>query len=503
MQEVSHGISPVKVRNICCIGAGYVGGPTSAVIANQNPNIIVHVVDKDADRIAAWNSDELPIKEPALLPLVQTARDASDGRSVPNLKFSLQIRQAIEDADIIFVAVNTPLKTTARGAGQALDIVYVESAVESIARYAKSNKIVVEKSTVPCGTSNFVKEMLENIGQPDVSFDVLSNPEFLAEGTAIHNLLHPDRVLIGSERTNRGRAAASSLRQVYSWVPEERVLFMNVRSAELAKLTSNAMLAQRMSSINAISAICEESGADVEEIAFACGLDPRIGPHMLKASLGFGGSCLGKDVATLAHYSSMLGLDHVASYWASINQINQLQKSRFADRILRLMNNTVAGKKIAILGCAFKKNTADIRESAAVSLLAVLLGERCHLSIYDPQVSYSSLLTQLNRMTPFDYTELRQAVTMYKSVYSASREASAIVIATDWDEFNNAIDPPFVDPVKKETEVRTTRMVDWTKIYASMQYPKLVFDGRNVVDGVKLAKLGFKVHQIGRAAIID
>jgi UDPglucose 6-dehydrogenase len=527
--------------NICCIGAGYVGGPTSSVIACKNPGIAVHVVDRNEDRIRAWLSDDLPITEPDLLEVVKTARDGTDGRP-PNLRFSTNVEQAIADADLIFIAVNTPTKSSGYGAHQALDIAHVESAVETIARVASTDKIVVEKSTVPCGTSRSINEILTGLGQPGVRIDVLSNPEFLAEGTAVRNLLRPDRVLIGSESTERGLRARDALSAIYrSWVPAERVVLMNLQSAELAKLAANALLAQRISSINALSAICEETGADIEEVAMACGLDTRIGPGMLRASVGFGGSCFKKDVLTLAHFSDTLGLSMIGSYWRSVNSINEFQKSRFAERIVRRMNNTLIGKKVAVLGCAFKKNTGDIRESAAISLLAGLIAEQAHVAVYDPLVKPQELLEALERAIGAGMSQFLTKLDICPSAYDTCDQAHAVVIATEWDEFSNRDGSKASSHLQNPATVRymraspsssgvceeadacsestgsegmltpatyasssedtTTSRLDWSRIADSLKHPKLVFDGRNIVDHRRLASLGLRVEAVGKTGL--
>jgi UDPglucose 6-dehydrogenase len=388
---------------------------------------------------------------------------------------------------------------------------YVESAMEKIAQVSRTDKIIVEKSTVPCGTARYMAEVLSSIGHPGVQFDILSNPEFLAEGTAIENLEYPDRILIGSEPTARGLAARSVLADLYAtWVHRDRIIGMNICSAELAKLAANAILAQRISSINALSAICEESGADIEEVAFAVGLDLRIGPNMLKASVGFGGSCLKKDVLHLAHFSDTLLLPEIGNYWKSVNEINEYQKYRFSQRIVTRLHNTLTDKKIAVLGFAFKKNTGDIRESAATAIVARLVAEKAEVAIYDPQVKAENIWSELERETG-----------KTRSTLSTS-QAHSVVIATEWEEFSNKVlqtnmyqivpqltpdaSPKFKNcPLpstsyqKNVSDESKSQRIDWARVYSGMRYPKIVFDGRNVVDPVKLHNLGFQVECIGKS----
>lgn len=492
---------PIRTpKKVCCIGAGYVGGPISAMIACKNPDIEVHVVDIDETQIQAWKSDVLPVTEPDLLPIVRSSRDGTNGRP-PNLRFSTNVAQAINDADLIFIAVNTPPKKFGRGAQQALDISYVEAAAEAIARASTTDKVVVEKSTVPCGTSDSIKRIFAATGQPGVHFDVISNPEFLAEGTAVADLLSPDRVLIGSDQDAAGLRAARVVSSIYeSWIPTDRIIFMNTQSAELTKLAANALLAQRISSINALSAICEKTNANVDEVAFACGLDMRIGPNMLKASLGFGGSCLKKDVLTLAHLADELDLSHIGSYWRSIDDINELQKSRFIDKIVKKMNNTLVRKKVTVLGCAFKKGTGDIRESPGVSLIADLLAEQAQISVYDPKVQHTHLLRVLSQMPKLSQGSdaWMQKLSMCPSIYTACDGAHAIVIATEREEFADRKDTSNGTTISTTSQPVLATGVDWAKISLAMRHPKLLFDGHNIVNDQALAKLGIEVHMIGK-----
>ena len=460
---------------ICCIGAGYVGGPTMAMIAKQCPDIDVHVVDLNQTRIDAWNSDELPIYEPGLDQVVKEAR----GR---NLKFSTQTDTAIADADIIFISVNTPTKTFGIGAGRAANLEFIEKCARQIARVSKGHKIVVEKSTLPVRTAEAVQRILTSAGS-GATFDVLSNPEFLAEGTAIHDLLKPDRVLIGGE----SEKAVNTLAEVYGrWVPQERILRTNLWSSELSKLTANAFLAQRVSSINAISALCEVTGADVDEVARAIGTDSRIGPKFLKASVGFGGSCFQKDILNLVYLCEHFGLREVADYWNQVVSMNDYQKRRFSERIVRTMFNTVSDKKIAIWGFAFKKDTNDTRESAAITVCVDLLRERARLHIYDPQVSEDKIRNDLmyafadsnGEISAADQSLVEKNVVVASDAYAATQDAHAIVALTEWDEF---------------------KTLDVHKIKTKMQRPAFVFDGRGILDAKQYLDLDFQIHCIGKA----
>jgi len=465
--------SPVK---ICCIGAGYVGGPTMAMIAKQCPDIEVHVVDLNQARIDQWNSNTLPIYEPGLDEVVREAR----GR---NLKFSTQVDSAISDANIIFIAVNTPTKSFGIGAGRAANLEFIEKCARQIAKCSKGHKLVVEKSTLPVRTAEAVKRILSS-STNGATFDVLSNPEFLAEGTAIQDLLHPDRVLIGGESPE----AVERLAQVYArWIPRERILTTNLWSSELSKLAANAFLAQRVSSINAISALCEATGADVDEVAKAIGTDSRIGPKFLKASVGFGGSCFQKDILNLVYLCEHFGLREVAEYWEQVVVMNDYQKRRFSERIVRTMFNTVSDKKIAVWGFAFKKDTNDTRESAAIHVCRDLLEERARLVIFDQRVPESQILSELKLaftdslggLSDKHRKLIETNVTIVNDVYASAREAHAIAVLTEWDEF---------------------KTFDEIRVYKDMRQPAFVFDGRNILDCAKLVKIGFEVHSIGRAA---
>ena len=462
---------------ICCIGAGYVGGPTMAMIAKQCPDIHVHVVDINQARIDAWNSDNLPVYEPGLLEVVSESRDR-------NLQFSTQVEKSVAAADMIFICVNTPTKTFGIGAGRAANLEYVEKCARLIASVSHGHKIVVEKSTLPVRTAEAVKRILSTSGNGG-TFDVLSNPEFLAEGSAIEDLLSPDRVLIGGESP----VAIQSLVNVYArWVPRDRILTTNVWSSELSKLAANAFLAQRVSSINAISALCEATGADVDEVARAIGTDSRIGKKFLKASVGFGGSCFQKDILNLVYLCEHFGLKEVADYWEQVVVMNDYQKRRFAQNIVRTMFNTVSDKKIALWGWAFKKDTNDTRESAAIYVCRDLLHERARLAIYDPRVSRQQILSDLRSVLrdasghiPANVEELLQAnVSVGKDAYEVADQAHAVAVMTEWDEF---------------------RSLDFSRVYQVMTKPAFVFDGRNILDNGHLAKIGFEVHSIGRGKV--
>ncbi|KAK9473336.1 UDP-glucose/GDP-mannose dehydrogenase family, NAD binding domain-containing protein [Dipodascopsis tothii] len=465
-----------QVKKICCIGAGYVGGPTCAVIAYKTPSVTVTIVDLNQARIDAWNSDNLPIYEPGLDEVVKAVRGK-------NLFFSTDVDTAIKEADLVFVSVNTPTKKSGVGKGYAADLGYVESATRHIAKVSTSDKIVVEKSTVPCRTAQSMRKILDSNGKPGCRFDILSNPEFLAEGTAIKDLFNPDRVLIGSLDTPEGRAAAASLADVYAhWVPRKQVITMNLWSSELSKLAANAILAQRISSINALSAICEATGADVDEVSYACGLDSRIGPKFLKASVGFGGSCFQKDILNLVYLSESLHLPDVAAYWRQVVEMNEHQKRRFTKRIISSLFNTLTGKRLAVLGFAFKKDTGDTRESAAITLIKYFRQEQANIAIYDPKVEESQIWYDLAEPDVVDDVKaLKKQVTICSSAYEAAQSADAVVICTEWDEFRDT-------------------QLDYEKIYAGMNKPAFIFDGRLILNQKKLEKIGFKVEVIGRSS---
>lgn len=462
----------MKITKICCIGAGYVGGPTMAVIAQKCPDIKVTVVDLNEARIAAWNdkdTNNIPIYEPGLSEVVAEAR----GR---NLFFSTDVDKAIDEAEMIFISVNTPTKTYGAGKGMAADLKYIELCARQIARVSKSDKIVVEKSTLPVRTAEAIKSILDNTGN-GVRFQILSNPEFLAEGTAVQDLLNPDRILIGGDTTDEGRKAIDALVAVYAnWVEKEKILTTNLWSSELSKLTANAFLAQRVSSINALSELCEKTGADVNEVAKAIGMDGRIGSKFLKASVGFGGSCFQKDILNLVYIAKAYGLHEVADYWEQVIIMNDHQKRRFSQKIVTTLYNTVSGKKIAFLGWAFKKDTNDTRESAAIYVADDLINEQAQLSVFDPKVSEAQILSDLDYLNTRTPETNRQQITVTEDAYAACKDAHAIAVLTEWDEFCS---------------------YDWKKIYDNMQKPAFVFDGRNILDAKQLGEIGFIYKGIG------
>ena len=462
----------MKIKSICCIGAGYVGGPTMAIIAEKCPHIKVTVVDLNKDRIAAWNHEDvnkIPIYEPGLSEIVDKSRGI-------NLFFSTEVDQAIQEADMIFISVNTPTKTYGLGKGMAADLKYIELCARQIARVSTTDKIVVEKSTLPVRTAEAIKNILQNTGN-GVKFQILSNPEFLAEGTAVTDLLHPDRVLIGGDTDVEGQIAVQALVDIYAnWVSKERILTTNLWSSELSKLTANAFLAQRVSSINAMSELCEKTGADVSEVARAIGMDSRIGSKFLKASVGFGGSCFQKDILNLVYIAKSYGLHEVADYWEQVIIMNDHQKRRFATSIVSTLYNTVSGKKIAFLGWAFKKDTNDTRESAAIYVADYLLNEQANLAVFDPQVSGDKILSDLDYLESRSTDANRKGISVSEDVYENCNGAHAIAVLTEWDEFKS---------------------YDWQRIYDSMLKPAFVFDGRNLLDGAAMQKIGFVFQSIG------
>ncbi|MBA4320350.1 MAG: nucleotide sugar dehydrogenase [Flavobacterium sp.] len=469
----------MKIKNICCLGAGYVGGPTMSVIALKCPEIKVTVVDLNEARIAAWNEedlDKLPVYEPGLAEVVREAR----GR---NLFFSTEVESAIDAADMIFIAVNTPTKTYGEGKGMAADLKFVELCARQIARIAKNDKIIVEKSTLPVRTAETLQTILDRTGN-GVKFEVLSNPEFLAEGTAIDDLFNADRVLIGGKQTESGQKAIQSLVDIYAhWLSPKQILTTNVWSSELSKLTANAFLAQRISSINALSALCEATEADVDEVANAIGTDSRIGPKFLKASVGFGGSCFQKDILNLVYLCRYFNLPEVANYWEQVIILNDYQKYRFAKNIITSLFNTVSGKKITFLGWAFKKDTNDTRESAAIYVAEHLIEDGAEIHVYDPKVSEAKIIAdmrylwELNGLTDQRIASKTKQIFVYQSPMEALDQAHAIAVLTEWDEF---------------------KTYDWNAIYSTMYKPAFVFDGRNILDVEKLNVIGFEVKGIGK-----
>jgi len=464
----------MKVENICCIGAGYVGGPTMAVIAQQCPDLMVYVVDQNPERINAWNNDDLsqlPIYEPGLSDVIAATRNK-------NLFFSTNIDQAIQKAKMIFMAVNTPTKTEGEGKGMAADLTHIENCARRIAQVAKSNKIVVEKSTLPVRTAEKIKDVLSE-NKTGVSFEVLSNPEFLAEGTAIQDLFKSDRVLVGGDSTESGKAAVAALVSIYeNWIPREKILTTNVWSSELSKLASNAMLAQRISSINSLSALCEKTGASIQEVSRAVGLDHRIGDKFLNASVGFGGSCFQKDILNLVYLCQTYGLNEVAEFWHQVIKMNDYQKNRFATLIEDHLKNSGQKGNIALLGWAFKKNTNDSRESAAIYVAAQLLEKGYSLSVYDPMVKAErinldlSILFEAQNKSEEQVNKLLANITIYSNLNAALSQADIVAILTEWDEF---------------------KAFEWQNYLENAPNSFRVFDGRNLLNKA----ISPKIYSIG------
>ncbi|MBS0617446.1 MAG: nucleotide sugar dehydrogenase [Spirochaetes bacterium] len=453
-----------SAKKIVCLGAGYVGGPTMAVMALNNPDSQFYVTDQNAARIAAWNSAKLPIFEPGLDAIVEKIRDK-------NLFFRVINPTLLAEADVVFVCVGTPTKDYGEGKGMAADLQYTELAVRDIEKHCKSGTIIVEKSTVPVKTAEAILQIV-NAQAGGKRFEVLSNPEFLAEGTAIQDLMNPDRVLIGHAETNAGVAAAETLKAFYTaWVKSERVLLTNVWSSELSKLVANAFLAQRVSSINSISALCEKTNASVREISRAIGHDSRIGPKFIEASVGFGGSCFKKDILNLVYICRQQGLTEVADYWQAVIDMNDYQMRRFVAQIIEMQFNSVAGKKIAILGFAFKPDTNDTRESPAIYVCKRLIEEKAQLFIHDPQALGNAKK---------DLAGIDSGVTYTLDIDAATEGAHALVILTQWKDY---------------------AALDYAKIFQRMQKPAFIFDGRAIVDAEALHTIGFNVAQIGVRAM--
>ncbi len=451
-------------KNILCVGAGYVGGPTMAMIAAKCPQYKVTVVDIDKEKIKKWNVGPLPIYEPGLDELVEKARNV-------NLFFSQEVEKGIQEANIIFVSVNTPTKTFGQGAGKAADLQYWEKTARQILTNSDNSKIIVEKSTLPVRTAKAMERIL-NENSKGVHFEVISNPEFLAEGTAVRDLEDPDRVLIGSRETPEGIKARQEIVEIYAnWIPHAKIIESNVWSSELSKLAANAFLAQRISSINSISALCEKTEADIEEVAYAIGTDSRIGPHFFKASVGFGGSCFKKDILNLVYICESYGLDKVARYWESVVEINEWQETRFIHNIVNTMFNTVAGKKIALFGFAFKANTGDTRESPAIYVSRGLLEERAQVVVSDPKA-----LENAER----NLEDVKDEIVFEGDPYKAAEEAHAIAVLTEWELY---------------------RELDYERIFGSMMQPAFIFDGRNILDHKKLFEIGFNVYAVGKAPL--
>ena len=466
-----------KIEKICCIGAGYVGGPTMAVIADNCPHLQINVVDINQKRIDLWNNsdlDLLPIFEPGLSEIIKKCRGK-------NLHFSNEVEKNIRSADMIFISVNTPTKTKGIGKGKALDLKWIESSARKISKYARTNTIVVEKSTLPVKTADTIKKILDSVNceasELDVNnkkFTVLSNPEFLAEGTAIKNLQDPDRVLIGGE----DKEAISALKKIYlNWIKEQRILTTNLWSSELSKLTANAFLAQRISSINSISALCEETGADIKEVSLAVGMDSRIGSKFLDAGPGFGGSCFKKDILNLIYLCDYYGLENVSKYWQQVVELNDWQRERISKIIVNRLFSTISGKKIAILGFAFKANTNDTRESAAIDICKNLLEEGGNLRIYDPKVSIQQIEKDLNCPQNLKGKNSDSGNWIFtKSIEEASNDADGIIILTEWEEF---------------------KYINWEKISGLMRKPSWLFDTRLVSDTNEAASFGIHIWALG------
>ncbi|CAG7920901.1 unnamed protein product [Penicillium olsonii] len=566
------------VQSICCVGAGYVGGPTAAVIALKNPHIRVTVVDKDERRIRRWNSRHLPIYEPGLAEIVRVSRDGlshseqmpahTDDQTVsqsstinspraPNLFFSANVAECIRESDIVIIAVNTPTKMRGSGAGSATDMTAFEAVAADVVQHAKSGAVIVEKSTVPCRTAQMIQEMIA-VRRPKASFEILSNPEFLAAGTAIQDLLHPDRVIIGSSTTKNGQVAAETLAGVYAgFVDRSRIITTNIWSSELAKLVANSMLAQRLSSINSISAICEATGAEINEVSASIGMDSRVGDKFLRAGIGFGGSCFKKDVLSLVYLAESLGLKEVGAYWRQVVTMNEYQRNRFTSRVIKCLNNTLVGKKITLLGYAFKKNTSDTREAPALEIIKTLLDENPgEIAIFDPCCNPYVIESEIRQLHGYGPPALRDdggAVKVYHDAYQACESSNAILIVTEFDEFRNTESAVITSPpqlpskdvqedigssigsvkdnaslsilqerlneepncaadcpdcqrengqeiaARKLSEALPKQQVDWERISESMSTPKWLFDGRCIIDIKKMTKLGIRVESIGSA----
>jgi len=470
----------MKVKTICCIGAGYVGGPTMAVIALKCPHINVYVVDINQTKIDLWNDenlDNIPVYEPGLKEIVSKTRNK-------NLFFSTDINLAIHKSEMIFLAVNTPTKTYGEGKGMAADLTYVENCAKTIGQVATSDKVVVEKSTLPVRTAEKIKEILSLNGKEGVNFEVISNPEFLAEGTAIKDLFKSDRVLIGSEQTKSGNEASEALVNIYeNWIPEEKILTTNVWSSELTKLASNAMLAQRISSINSLSALCEKTGADIDEVSNAIGYDKRIGKEFLKSSVGFGGSCFQKDILNLVYLSRYYGLNEVADYWHQVIKINNYQKNRFSKKIIEELNGTIKSKTIGILGWAFKKDTNDSRESASINVTDHLLEEGAEIYVYDPKVDKIKIINdlknlwKLNNASKSEIESKLNRITVTQDYKECFDSSSCIAVLTEWDEFVT---------------------YDWNSLIQNMEKQHLIIDGRNILNNEEIAKVANKFISIGK-----
>ncbi len=464
-----------SIKKICCIGAGYVGGPTMAVLANKCEDIEINVVDINPERIKLWNSNnlkELPIYEPGLEEIINKCRGK-------NLHFSSDLENNIRNADMIFISVNTPTKKEGIGAGQASDLTFIEASARQIAKYSREHTIVVEKSTLPVRTADKIKQILKSANKknPNSStFDVLSNPEFLAEGNAINDLTEPDRILIGGE----SKDAINSLKNIYlNWVDEKKIITTNLWSSELSKLAANAFLAQRVSSINSLSALCESSGADISEVKKAIGTDSRIGNKFISPGPGFGGSCFKKDILNLIYLCNFYGLREVAEYWGKVLEINTWQKNRITKIIFEKLFGTITSKSIAILGFSFKSNTNDTRESPAIEICHQLMNEGANLNIYDPRVSLQQLEKDLglNKKYNREKEYFNSSWKFSTDSYSAAEGTDAIVILTEWEEF---------------------KYLDWELISSKMRSPSWVFDTRSIIDFEKAKSNGINIWSMGR-----
>ena len=470
----------IKVNNICCIGAGYVGGPTMAVIADRCPNININVVDIDEERIKKWNDknlNNLPIYEPGLAEIVSRCRDV-------NLHFSNSLKEKISIADMVFISVNTPTKKKGLGAGKASDLRWVEESARQVAKFSSGHTIVVEKSTLPVRTAEVIQNILRSAEQDNkrigVSFSVLSNPEFLAEGTAIKDLEKPDRVLIGGDNLD----AMNALHDIYSrWVTREKILFTNIWSSELAKLTANAFLAQRISSINSIAAMCEATGADVREVSRAIGSDTRIGSKFLDSGPGFGGSCFKKDILNLVYLAEYFGLNEVANFWESVVKLNNWHQNRISKLVVKKLFGTVTGKKIVVLGFSFKANTNDTRESAAIQICKDLIDEGAEIWIHDPKVSELQIEKDL-KMEPSKETEgskdhkllNKTGKWKFSNNLKIFDRAHAVLMLTEWEEYKN---------------------INWEDISKKMVNPAWVFDARSITDPNKVENANLNLWRVG------
>jgi UDPglucose 6-dehydrogenase len=448
-------------KNILCIGAGYVGGPTMAMIAAKCPQYKITVVDVMEEKIKAWQTDDLPIYEPGLLDIVKKSRGK-------NLFFSTDVEKGIRESEIIFISVNTPTKTFGEGAGKSADLQYWEKTARDILRVSDSDKIIVERSTLPVKTAIAMERIL-SMNKKGLNFEVVSNPEFLAEGTAMRDLEKPDRVLIGSRETESGRKARNEVVNIYAnWISRERLITSNLMSAELSKLVANSFLAQRISSINSISALCEKVDADVLEVSKAIGMDTRIGNKFLKPSVGFGGSCFKKDILNLVYLCQTFGLNEVADYWENVVKINDYQYTRFVQTINKAMFNTTTNKRIALFGFAFKADTSDTRESAAIYITRKLMAEKAQVVISDPKALKNAQK---------DLADYGDDIEYEPDPYKAAKNAHAIAILTEWELYKE---------------------LDYKKIFDSMEKPAFIFDGRNLLEHKNLFEIGFEVYPLGK-----